>query len=67
MNATAIPLSAQIEELDLVVRAKRNAIGRARAGEIKRPPEWVERRIQIADALTAALETLIGVRERGAV
>lgn len=59
MNAPAIPLSAQIEELDLVVRAKRNAIGRARTGEIKRPAEWVERRIQIADARDTRTQSLV--------
>ena len=53
-----IPLSAQIEELDLVVKAKRNAIGRARMGELKRDLAWVERRETIADALDAALASL---------
>ena len=53
-----IPLSAQIEELDLVVKAKRNAIGRARMGDLKRDLAWVERRETIADALDAALASL---------
>lgn len=62
------PLSQQIEELDLVCRAKANALGRARAGEIKRPLEWVERRANVLAALQAALETLetlMGLEARG--
>lgn len=40
-----------------------NAVGRARRGEIRRPPEWLERREKIVAALWAALETLVALKE----
>ena len=54
----AVPLSLQIEELELVCMAKQNALARARNKELKRSPEWIERRENIMAALWAAYETL---------
>lgn len=53
-----IPLAQQIEEIELSCLALANLIARAKRGEIKRPPEWIDRREKKADAMWAALETL---------
>lgn len=60
-----IPLAMQIEELGLVCSAKANALARARNKELKRPPEWIERRENILAALWAAYETLVGLERDG--
>lgn len=61
-----VPLSDQIEELELICLARSNLIARVKRGELHRPPEWLEKREKNLAALWAAVATLRGIAGRAA-
>lgn len=57
-QAPRIPLAIIIEEIELSCMALADAIRRARAGELRRPEPWIERRARSLAAFEAALVIL---------